>query len=387
MLYFKSLVVSVVFSVMLLGSVLIMESVIGEENIGEGNKWATQVLENGNVRITVDGTFFAEYRINYKGTPIIWPICSANGLLMTRGYPMIEDENIDQESSTELKNILLNAKVALNGEAKDHPHHRSFWFNHGDVDGRDFWALDKNTAIVHDSFSAIERGKDSVLLKCRNKWVDRTVNKTLCTDERTIRFGLLDINGKKARVIDFDIVIFASEGDVRFNDTKEGTFGCRVPGTMDLTAKKRNSKQGLSKSTWGGMIVNSNGDKDDDAWSKRADWVDYTGPVPVRLNKENLDSYFAQTDKTRFDTTEAGIIIMNHPKSFRYPSWWHVRNYGLFTANPFGQKEFEKGKDDGSVLLKKGETMTFGYRVVFHDGAIAPAVIDQLYKIYTEVHK
>ena len=73
---------------------------------------------------------------------------------------------------------------------------------------------------------------------------------------------------------------------------------------------------------------------------------------------------------------------MQCPKSFRYPTWWHVRTYGLFTANPFGQKDFEpKNKDaNGTLVLKKGESFHTGYRVLFHDGELAPKTIDRLYR-------
>ena len=55
------------------------------------------------------------------------------------------------------------------------------------------------------------------------------------------------------------------------------------------------------------------------AWGKRAEWVDYHGPV---------------------DGETVGIAIFNHPSSFRYPTGWHVRTYGLFAANPFAEHSF-----------------------------------------------
>ncbi len=126
-------------------------------------------------------------------------------------------------------------------------------------------------------------------------------------------------------MIDFDITLKASEGPVRFGDTKEGTMGLRVPTPLDarqLTGTR-------------GEIVNSEGIKDGKAWGKAAPWVDYHGVL---------------------DGDPVGITIMNHPSSFRYPTYWHVHNYGLFAANPFGLHDFHGSKDEneGTYTLPQG---------------------------------
>ena len=65
-----------------------------------------------------------------------------------------------------------------------------------------------------------------------------------------------------------------------------------------------------------------------------------------------------------------GIAILNHPSSFRFPTCWHVRDYGLFAANPFGLHDFRGSKDEheGDYTLPAGETMSLRYRFVFHRG-------------------
>ena len=103
-------------------------------------------------------------------------------------------------------------------------------------------------------------------------------------------------------------------------------MGVRVAGTMKVDAKL------------GGRIVNSEGQTDGDAWAKRAAWVDYHGPV---------------------DGLTVGVAILNHPSSFRFPTYWHVRTYGLFAANPFGWQDFQRSDDvDGSCALAPGESIT-----------------------------
>jgi hypothetical protein len=159
----------------------------------------------------------------------------------------------------------------------------------------------------------------------------------------------------KNRIIDFDITVKATNGPVTFGDTKEGTFGVRVAGTMKVDSKM------------GGRIVNSDGKVDKEAWGKKAAWVDYQGPV---------------------DGKTVGIAIFNHPSSFRYPTYWHVRTYGLFAANPFGLHNFEGSKDvDGSYTIKPGESISFSYRVVFHEGSEKDARLAEAFAKYAKESK
>ena len=126
------------------------------------------------------------------------------------------------------------------------------------------------------------------------------------------------------RVIDFEITLKATHGPVTFGDTKEGMFGLRVASSMDVNKKQ------------GGRITNAEGLTDDQAWGKASPWVDYTGPVQGKT---------------------VGIAILNHPRSFRYPTTWHVRTYGLFAANPFGWHDFGLGKSGEYVLPRRADAL------------------------------
>lgn len=276
-----------------------------------------QRSDNGVV-IQIDGKPFTEYLTDANGTPILWPIIGPTGKAMTRAYPMADNP----------------------GEKKDHPHHRSMWFTHGNVNGLSFWHKE---FIKHREFVRIESG-DRAVVVTRNDWMGRD-GKKICEDERTLTFA----TDGNARWIDFDITLGATDQPVKFGDTKEGTMGVRVAATMKVDAKK------------GGQIVNSEGQTDGGTWGKPAAWVDYHGPV----EGETL-----------------GIAILNHPTSFRFPTYWHVRTYGLFAANPFGLHDFQGSrKVDGSHTLKPGETMALRYRVLLHrgdekDGDVARAFAD-----------
>ncbi len=263
----------------------------------------------GGMVVEIDGAFFTEYLTRSGAKPILWPVLGPTGKPVTRAYPMGEAA----------------------GETKDHVHQRSLWFTHGDVNGVSFWHENANHGtIVHRRFAEVRGGKVAGFVT-DNDWVGPD-GKTLLSDERRLAFGCEG----NARWIDFDITLKATSGPVRFGDTKEGTFGVRVAESMRVDSKQ------------GGRIVNSEGKTNQDAWGRQAAWVDYHGPIG------------GQT---------VGIAIMNHPSSFRFPTFWHVRTYGLFAANPFGIHDFPGGeKKDGSYLIEAGKSITLRYRVWIHLG-------------------
>ena len=56
------------------------------------------------------------------------------------------------------------------------------------------------------------------------------------------------------------------------------------------------------------------------------------------------------------------------------------RDYGLVAANPFGVSNFEgKPKGTGDMVLKKGEEITFKYRILFHVGNPIDSEVSQKY--------
>ncbi len=273
------------------------------------------------VVVKLDGKLLTEYLTLSGNKPILWPIIGPGGEKMTRSYPM---EDAD-------------------GEKRDHIHHRSLWLTHGEVNGISFWHEGKNTGTIkHKAFKKKTGGKTAEIVT-ENDWIAPD-GKTLLSDVRTLKF-LVD---GTSRIIDFDATITAVADEVELGDTKEGTFGIRVPAPMKPDLKK------------GGKIVNAEGLTDKAAWGKASPWVDYHGPV---------------------DGKTVGITIMNHPSSFRYPTHWHVRTYGLFAANPFGLKHFT-GKPVGKLVLKKGQSFTLRHRVIFHNGDEKEADIAGQFKKY-----
>jgi hypothetical protein len=271
--------------------------------------------------------------INSNTKPILYPLMSSDGQMLNRAYPV---EKLDTET---------------NPKENDHPHHRSFWFTHGNVNGIDFWGETPSKTgepkigkTVHRKFVETKSGSPASIIT-ENDWIGPDGKRQL-EDRRHLKFGA----DGDTRWIDFTIRLIASDGDVTFGDTKEGSFGIRVANSIRVDSKK------------GGKIIDAEGHVDGDAWGKQASWVDYHGPVG---------------DKTE------GIAILNHPSSFRYPTYWHVRTYGLFAANPFGRAEFTNKKEpSGEYILPSGKSIDFSYRVILHPGDEKTAKIAEAFEKY-----
>jgi hypothetical protein len=284
--------------------------------------------KDGKLVIQIGAQPFAEYHFQNVSRPFLYPLLGPGGVAMTRNWPMKD----------------------VPGEDRDHVHHRSLWYAHGDVNGQDFWSeSEKAGKTVHQEFELIQSGPEVGIIKSSNKLVGRD-GKTVCTDMRTFRF----YNRSDQRLFDFEITIRASEGPVTFGDTKEGTLAIRLAESMRLKGPKGKPGQG--------HIVNSEGVRDEATWGKRARWVDYYGPVEGKI---------------------VGVAIFDHPENPRHPTWWHVRDYGLFAANPFGQHDFEKkAPGTGNLVVPLGSSVTFRYRFYIHDGDEQQANVGAQYEQY-----
>jgi hypothetical protein len=235
-------------------------------------------------------------------------------------------------------------------EEQDHVHHRSLWFTHGDVNGHDFWSEEKGAGrIAHDSFVEVKSGPREGLIVSRNKWLSKD-GTLVCTDQRSFRvFAPDEADG---RSFDYEITVSALGQQLVFGDTKEGSMAIRLAETMRLKGK-----------VGAGHIVNSEGVRDGETWGKRADWCDYYGPVGGNI---------------------VGVAMFDHPSNPRHPTWWHVRDYGLFAANPFGQHEFEKlsNKVAGNFAVGPQGKVTFKYRFYLHPGNDKEAKVAEHFRHY-----
>lgn len=288
---------------------------------GQGDG-VTVVETNGVVRVALNGQPFTEYRFQDVSRPFLFPILGPDGEHFTRRWPQ-EDPG---------------------GEERDHPHHRGMWWAHGDANGVDFWSELKDAGrTVHQSFAELRSGRTEGVISSRNQWVAKE-GRIIASDVRTLRF--YPPTGPD-RVVDFEITVNASHGELTLGDTKEGTMAIRLAESMRVAQPKGRSGEG--------HIVNSEGLRDNETWGKRAKWCDYYGPV---------------SGKT------IGVAIFDHPGNPRFPTWWHVRDYGLFAANPFGIHDFEKKeKGAGDMKIPAGGSVTFRYRFLFHPGDTVSASV------------
>ncbi|MFT4689924.1 MAG: hypothetical protein ACI9OD_002136 [Limisphaerales bacterium] len=289
----------------------------------------------GKAIVKIDGKLFTEYVYTGHSKPILYPVIGPHGIPMTRNYPM---------------------KEGVDNEASDHPHHKSLWYTHDDVNKVQFWLEypGKNKSLKPGKIGQQSMEISGNAIITRNNWADHS-GKVICTDDRKVTFGENEVG----RFIDFDITISASEGDVTFGDTKEGTMAIR---TNPLLRLKEDAKRGVH--TAKGQGVNSEGVTGKAMWGKRAAWVDYWAPI---------------------DGKTVGVAIFDHPENPRHPTWWHARDYGLVAANPFGIHNFEsKPAGTGDMLIKSGKSVTFRYRFLFHKGDHKAANIPAQFKAFSK---
>jgi len=303
-----------------------------EETPAPGPGWVTvaqtePAAEGGGrcVTIAIGEQLFTRYWFEGAPKPYCYPLIGPTGAPVTRGYPMEE----------------------IPGESRDHHHHRSLWFTFGEVNGHDFWAESDTTGReVHRTFQALASGPACGVVRAVNDWIASDGTK-ICEDVRQLQvYNMPDV-----RLLDFAVTIRATDGPVEFGDTKEGMFGIRVASTMRLNGGQ-------------GTITNAAGQRDGETWGKQAAWCDYSGPV---------------------DGEMVGIAILDHPDNFRYPTYWHVRDYGLFAANPFGLRHFIGDKTGaGRHTVAAGEELTFRYRVLIHRGTCEEAHVADWHAEYAQ---
>jgi hypothetical protein len=306
--------------------------------------------EANKVDILIGGKPFTSflYGANLE-KPVLYPVFTASQTDVTRGFP-------------------LNPKP---GDPTDHPHHIGIWFNFENVNGLDFWnnsyAIPANKKsqygwIKTNPNLTITNG-DKGTLSYQARWTNQA-DETLLNEKTQIEFL---VNGNQ-RIIDRTTTLTA-QTDVTFTDAKDGMLGMRLAHELQIPTNKDQKftddkgnvtiVKGGEDKTANGDYLTSAGKKGDDAWSTRANWCMVFG----KMNNETVS-----------------VIIIDHPQNVNYPTFWHARGYGLFAANPLGEKIFTNGASAKNLQLKKGESATFKYRVVIQSGASTPntAELDKL---------
>ena len=294
-----------------------------------------QVDRNGNrVEILIGGRPFTTFYFDpLVAKPYLFPLLSAQGTIVTRGFPM---------------------DPGIRGEDHDEPHQRAMYFAHGDIDGYDFWGeaafprwSNHSSATfgraVFRKLDEMQGGSQSGVLRAEFDLLTAD-GQVIAAETQSYTFSGDD----QSRTIDCEFTIKANRGPVKIGDTKEGTFAIRVVKSLDSPP---------------GRMVNSEGAAGEKAiWGRRADWVDYDGNVAGE---------------------DLGVAVFDSPRNLRHPTYWHARHYGLLAANPFGLKEFTHNRhQDGSYLIPAGGSLTLRYRVFIHHGDFEQAHVQEAYRRY-----
>lgn len=310
------------------------------------------------VEVHVNGKLFTAYL--YPETiakPVLYPIKSVAGNDLTRGFP-------------------LEPRA---GERVDHPHHIGLWFNYGDVNGLDFWnnsdaiPQEKKSGygtIVHTGILKAKEGKDKAELEVGMDWV--TPNGEVLLKEKTTY--VFSVAGNK-RVIDRISTLTAQSKEVSLKDNKEGMLGIRVARQLEHPTDKpelftdangiATSVPTLNNAGVNGLYRSSEGKEGDEVWGTRGNWVNLSGEI----NGEKID-----------------LSIIDHPKNPGFPTYWHARGYGLFAANPLGQKALSNGKEELNFKLAPGESVTFRYRILVNsDVEVSDQTMNQEFETFKKV--
>lgn len=312
------------------------------------------VIEKQKVEVWVDGSLFTAYI--YHDTlkkPVLYPIYSPGGNIITRGYP-------------------INPRP---DERVDHPHHIGHWFNYGDVNGLDFWNHSyavppenehRYGSIVHREITDMKEGLDQAKLKVLGHWMDHEQN-ILLEETTTFTFSV----NKNSRAITRETVLTAMTEEVVFEDNKEGMFAVRMDRAFEfptekpitLTGKdgKPRPKPIINNEGVNGSYQSSKGKEDLEVWGTRAKWVTLSSVK----NGEPIS-----------------VTIMDHPDNPGHPTYWHARTYGLFSANPLGQEVFSDGKNNLTYTLNHKESGTFRFQIFITTGK--PENVNKHYRVFTK---
>jgi hypothetical protein len=314
--------------------------------------------QNKRVDILIGGKKFTSF--NYPAgleKPFLFPIYAPNGSVVTRGYPI----------------------APRKGERVDHPHQTGLWFNHGNVNGIDFW--NNSSAIAstekdhygHISVQKILKteGGEKGILEVISNWEDNKGN-VLLEENTTYIFS----EGNNGWIIDHIATLTAVADTVKFTDNKEGMFAIRVDRAFEMpsdeslifTDEKGNLTTVKAADNTGvtGMYRSSNGKTGDEVWGTRNEWVILNG---------------------KKDNTSIGFGIFDYPGNKGFPAYSHARGYGLFSINNFGARSYDNKADQFFVRLQKGESIRLIHRFFIEAGTeLTPAMAIKIFEDFKNTY-
>jgi hypothetical protein len=313
-----------------------------------------------SVDVSIGGKPFTSYFFPGQDVlkkAVLFPLISAKGTTITRGYPM----------------------APRAGERVDHPHHVGMWLNYEDVNGFDYWNNSTNIiaslqnhkmgTIVHTSIVKQEAKSGTLVVSA--DWIDNDgKGQKVLQEKTTYVFSGTD----DSRTVDRITTLTALADQVLFKDVKDGMFAIRVARQLEIPSNKpdvftdahgvETKVPVMDNSGVNGDYWSSEGVKGEAVWSTRAKWLNLHGEM---------------------DNHSISVTIFDHPSNVSYPSYWHARGYGLFAVNPLGAKVFSNGKEERNLTLKKGDSVTFRYRTLISDRLNSKEELDKIQAEFSAV--
>lgn len=307
---------------------------------------------NTRVDVNIDGKLFTSYRWDEKiRRPVLFPIMSAGGNFVTRGFPV----------------------DTRDGETINHPHQVGSSLVYGDVNGIDFWnnstyrtpeELKRMGRIVLKEIVKAKGGTGRGEIVSRSEWIGPD-GKVMLKENTTLTFYA---EGSK-RWIDRETTLTAADAAVVFGDNKEGFFAVHLsvhlqqddqfPVKITSTAgtmSDRTTNAGLT-----GKYFTSEGLSGNALWGTPAKWAAVTG----NIEGENIT-----------------VAVFDSPKNPNFPSNMMVRPYGLLALNPFGQKAFAADRPERKSTLQPGRSIGFKHRLVIFPGTLDRRSVEKEYTAF-----
>ena len=280
---------------------------LGAEEVGGAGRIAIATEVPGELRISIDGLPFTTYHFA-QGTdaqwagPYFFPLRASDGVAVT-------------------------SNRALDGG--DHPHHRSLWFSHGDVNGANCWSFGHQQQH-HHGFTQV--GADSFVEELAWEAAPPALEPVL-KEVRTVRV-VAGADGARALEVTMRLSAGALPAVFHVQALADGKGGveaglCAVRVAAAMVA--------------GGRLENAQGGTGEQPCRNQpAGWCDFTGTISGQAY---------------------GITIFDHPGNPGAPQAWHARSYGLLAQT-----------GPTSSTIAAGATATLRYRIAIHIGVLqAPA--------------
>ena len=343
----------------LLTTAMAVAVVVGFTACGNAQKGISVVCDNEQQKVDVlyDGKLFTSYLYaSDLEKPVLYPIFTANGTVITRGFPRDPRPN----------------------ERVDHLHHVGAWFTFGDVNGIDFWGTSSDIpaeqrhgygTVRHTNITSTRNGRDNGVLEVTADWVDYTGKIFLKEETKFVFSGEGDW-----RIIERITKLIAWKETMTFTDNKEGMIAIRMDRAFEEpsdqpeifldangnpTEVKVMNNEGVN-----GVYRNSEGLEKGAVWGKPTKWVSLSA------------------DKAG---EKISVAIIDHKHNPGFPAHSHARGYGLFSTNNMGARAFEADATPFRLVLNPGQSTVFKHLIVVKTNGFASD--DEINRLFDDFNK